>query len=243
MIRVVDDHHKVLRHWAECRNTLAVAPRLLTLDHHTDTSKPFRKSIYGHLKKNNLQFSEAVFLDYQSHYLSQIDFHSLMTVDHAIDNLSHDEHVVTAIKTDIISSALVIAHNATNTDLKTYEEHKIICNSIPEVENGLGVFKLDYDNVLDSDFLSGCLNRFDKIIDQAKESKILDSPFILDIDLDYFNTFASVKPKDSSFFKFLAQKASLITIATEPEYVKMCALDKDLTFDYILNELYLILDS
>lgn len=241
MIKVVDDHHKVLRHWAECRNELAVAPRLLTLDHHTDTSKPFRKFIHRYLKKNNFDFSESVFLDHQSHYLSQIDFHNLTTVDYAIDNLSHDEHVVTAIKTDIISSAFVIAHNAATTDLKTYQEHKIVCSSVPEIRNESGIFKFDYDNVLDSKFLLGCLKQFDNIMDQADETRILEAPFILDIDLDYFNTFASIKPKDYSFFKFLAQKASLITIATEPEYVKVCALDKDLTFDYILNELYLIL--
>lgn len=162
----------MLSAWAQYRSKLNVAPNLLTLDHHTDTSKPFRNYL-----KLNPNESEA-------NLLAKIDYKNSSSIVGAIEKLSNDEHVVTAIKSDIISSAFVIAHNARDTDLDVYSEHKIECRSVGTKQSDL---------VLESDFLEEKISSFDNFS--------IDRPFIFDIDLDYFNTSKSVLPNDSTYFK------------------------------------------
>lgn len=219
LISIVDSHHKVLTAWANYRKGLSKAPRLITLDHHTDTSPPFRKFI----KEN---FDKKSFERVQTQYIESIDFSKPETVALAVKRLNNDEHIVTAIKSDVLSSSFVIAHNAANTDLETYKAHKIACRNI-----------LDHNTVLESEVLNKCIESFDEILKESSEASILQTPYILDIDLDYFNTFKSVSPDNDNTFKNLIANAGLITIATEPEYVRGCALDKDLSSDFLLKSL------
>ncbi len=235
-IKIVDQHHKVLEPWAELRKTLPKAPRVLTLDHHTDTSKPFRKHIGQNFRKNNIEPSEANFLKAQQTHLNQINFEDKSSIQTAILNLNNDEHICTAIHTDIIASASVIAHNAENTDVKIYQQHKIICCSVPLKPSQTQKISYDSNIVLDSIFLQSCIAKFDTIFKLQGEPLLLEYPYILDIDLDYFNTFQSIDPKNANFFKHLILHSSLITIATEPDYVKACALDKNLSSEYLLDK-------
>jgi hypothetical protein len=262
MVKVVDSHHKVLVHWAEYRRSLGTSPRLVTLDHHTDTSKPFRRYIQQNdlvaksLRSNHLgsDFSftakdqELCFNQIQNDLLTIMDFNNPRSIDMAIEKLNNDEHIIAAIKSDIISSALVIAHNASNTDLSTYLEHKIICRSVNEIPDGLGnlaigKLKLDSDSVLESEFLDNSIAEFNKILESNNEENFLQTPYILDIDLDYFNTFKSIEPSNSQCFESLVQGAGLVTIATEPEYVKSCALESGLTSAYLLDKLINMIPS
>ena len=219
MLKIVDSHHKVLTAWAEYRKTLDSAPRLITLDHHTDTSPPFRNFI-----KNNFRPEE--FNEKQTELLNQVDFENKNTVFKAVEKLSNDEHIVTAIKADIVSSAFVVAHNAANTDLRTYSEHKIACKNIN-----------NSDSVLETEVLNEAFKSFEGVLTEACEPALFKNSYILDIDLDYFNTFKAVAPNDSSLFESVLKNAGLITIATEPEYVKNCALDSGLTSEYLLEKL------
>jgi len=218
-IEIVDSHHKVLPAWAGFRKNIKAAPRLITLDHHTDTSAPFRM----HLKKNH---SPDEFESIQKQLLGAINYKDKDSVTRALKNLNNDEHIVTAIKTDIISSAFVIAHNAADTDTNTYREHKIACQNLEK-----------HDDALESHTLTTALKNFDQIVAASDETALCSEPYILDIDLDYFNTFKSVDPDDSKVFKNLVENASLITIATEPEYVEGCALDPNLNSEYLLDVL------
>lgn len=233
-IHIVDSHNKVLSAWADYRKILTHPPRLITLDHHTDTSRPFRRFIANNYGKS---LSESQFNSIQKSLLGSIQYAEPLTVVNAIEKLNNDEHIVAAINSNIISSAFVIAHNAMNTEMTTYLDHKIICHMVNETFTVNGLTKPDYNIVLESSFLEQALKAFDDILTKAKEPHLLSEPYILDIDLDYFNTFKSIEPKDSSRFKELANNAGLVTIATEPEYVKNCAMDSGLTSKYLLNKL------
>lgn len=228
----VTDHHHVLPIWAEYRRRLTVAPRLLTLDHHTDTSSPFRsflkKQFPNDVKQQNEQRQKC---------LQQIDFWNPESIQACLAQLSHDEHILTAVQSGIISAACVIAHNARDTDLKTYQDHQVICYSVERNQSSQGLVATEYDQVLESSFLESALKYFDSVFAQNNELNLLQDPYILDIDLDYFNTHKSALPEDKSVFLKLLRSAGLVTIATEPDYVKKCAIDSDLTADMILASL------
>lgn len=227
---VVDQHHHVLEAWASFRATLQKAPRLLTLDHHTDTSLPFRNFLHKEYKEDKYKILVA-----REELLRSIDFRDLKTVQKAIALLSHDEHIVTAIQSDIISSAFVVAQNAYDTDTQIYQQHKIMCYGVDRKLQSTGLIISDLDVVLESHFLSQALTYFNYILETINESNLVLEPYILDIDLDYLNTIKSVQPSDAKMIKELASGAGLITVATESNHVHMCAVDKILTSEYLLE--------
>lgn len=214
---VVDSHNKVLSAWADHRRDLGRAPRLLTLDRHTDTSRPFRK----YLRENQSDIPA-------SRLVAEIDFNRPETVERAVSLLGNDEHVVAAIESGIVSSALVLAHNARDTDLATYRDHRIVCR---EVRDG------EWDRVIESEILARAIEGFGRILGEAGEKGLREGEYILDIDLDYFTSFASIAPSDETLLRSLAEGAGLITVATEPEYVRSGAVDPGLTSEYLLGKL------
>jgi len=231
---VVQAHHHVLPAWAQYRASLPGAPRLITLDHHTDTSRPFRNLLQAeHAAEKHEQL--------RTQWLTAIDFQKPETVTEAVRLLGNDEHIVTAIKADIISSAFVVAHNARDTDLPTYREHKIMCRTVNMNLNSYDVSRADCDKVIDSRFLDEVCKGFTHALSEIHEAPLPGGPYILDIDLDYFNTFASVAPKDASVLRELARGAGLVTIATEPAHVQACRLDEALTDEFLLARLLTLL--
>lgn len=234
---IVDSHHLALEAWANYRAQFKTSPRLFTLDHHTDTSAPMRSFL-----KKNFFLTETDANSQRDLWLSEVDYKKVETVKNIIKKLSHDEHIVTALKTDILNSALIIAHNAYDTEISVYDEHKIICLGVDRKPFSQSLSVSDCDVVLESHFLEKMVELFDASLAIRNEKKLFDEPYIFDIDLDYLNTFKSVKPKNSTFLKKLATHAGLITIATESEHVRLCALDKDLTADYLLKNLLRLLD-
>lgn len=227
---VVEDHHRVLLAWANHRAGLARAPRLITLDHHTDTSRPFR----NHLRKS---YPADEHERLRAAWLAEIDFRYPASVVAAIERLGNDEHIVTAIETDVISSAFVVAHNAKDTDLQTYRDHRIMCRAVSLNLQSYEVSRADCDKVIESRFLEEMVARFSEDLARAGEPPLLHEPYIFDIDLDYFNTFASVAPQDAATLRALAQGAGLITMAMEPRHVRTCAMDANLTSTYLLERL------
>jgi hypothetical protein len=67
---------------------------------------------------------------------------------------------------------------------------------------------------------------------------LLSEEYILDIDLDYFATAASIEPKQPETFYRFVRNAKAVTIATEPEFVEHCRLEDELiTADTLLPRL------
>lgn len=239
---VVEHHHEVLPHWAACRRTQPAAPRLLTLDHHTDTSRPFRRHLRRQARAGGHRLSDAMERQLSQDLVAQLDPMDPRTIEAAMETLGNDEHVVAAIGADIIRSAFVIAHNAANTAQETYLEHKIICRGVDELRRGGRVWPQP-DNVLETEFLAGRLQDFDDILQALDEPLLRDAPFILDIDLDYFNTLRSVRPDAAGLIRALAQEAVLVTVATEPEFVAHCAVEPGVTWTRLLADLRTLLGT
>ena len=227
-IYVVERHHEVLPAWAQYRRSLRQAPVLVTLDHHTDTSPPFRRHLGQHA-------SADAHLDLRTQWLREIDFREHRTLVRACERLNNDEHIVTAIASDIVSAAMVVAHNAADTGASVFQEHRIVCRGVDVSRTN--VRAEDCARVLESDFLHPRLKDFDAILRAAGEQPLGERPYILDIDLDYFNTLSAVQPQDAAVFRSLVAGAGLVTIATEPEYVRNCALEAGLNSELLLQML------
>jgi hypothetical protein len=239
---VVEHHHKVLPHWATFRRTQPSAPRLLTLDHHTDTSRPFRRFLRRQARAQSQRLSEAMERELSQQLVDQLDHSDARTIEAAMETLGNDEHIVAAIGADIIRSAFVIAHNAADTAEDIYLEHKIICRGVDEYWHA-GRVRPHPDNVLEADFLAGRLQDFDHILKALNEPLLRDAPFILDIDLDYFNTLRAVRPDAPELIRTLAQEAVLVTVATEPEFVTHCAMESGVTWMRLLADLRTLLGT
>jgi len=81
------------------------------------------------------------------------------------------------------------------------------------------------DRVLESDHLEDRLRSFDQICIDANVPRLVDAPYVLDLDLDAFNTHKALDPEDSKTFRSLIRGACGITIAREPECFSSCWSD------------------
>ncbi|NDU85872.1 MAG: hypothetical protein G3H99_04585 [Ferrovum sp.] len=81
------------------------------------------------------------------------------------------------------------------------------------------------DSAVDSRFLAERLELIDTICSTAAVPGLFERPFVLDIDLDYFNTQRSISPGDTQVFHDLIHRAEAITIARETTCVESCQLE------------------
>jgi hypothetical protein len=89
-------------------------------------------------------------------------------------------------------------------------------------ESGEGAYN---DAALESEFLRERLGLIAEICSTGNVPHLFEQPFILDIDLDYFNTLRSITPDDPDVFYDLIRRASIITIARESDCVLQCRID------------------
>lgn len=76
-----------------------------------------------------------------------------------------------------------------------------------------------YDQVLESVYLDNQLSIAEEMATSIGLRSVKESPYILDIDLDYFHTDKAANPTDADTFCGLIKNAAAITIATEPDFV------------------------
>lgn len=72
-VYVVDDHHKALAAWALVRRSMADAPNLITIDHHTDTYEAFLGHAHWEAHEGRVADQEAFRLG----LVAQIDWQSV----------------------------------------------------------------------------------------------------------------------------------------------------------------------
>ncbi len=168
----------------------------------------------------------------------------VLTLDHHTDVLSsdgkscselrHDEHIDYALKHGIIAGSVIFSH--VNYAENYHSGITIVSfHNYPEFPDAINRETLAdyYGNVLESAYLKRCL-----------AVKRPASPYILDIDLDYFITARSVLPSDPAEFLELAAHAECLTVSRETDWVKILNRDweqKDSA--YFLNELRMLISG
>jgi hypothetical protein len=131
-IRIFDYHHQVLEAWEECFREKGIAPRVLSLDFHTDVLNSARRGI---------GFPTGA--------------------KEAVEVLHHDEHFDWALRAGVISKAVIIALSpcAVAPEHPALEVRR--SGSLPEMEvilNEPEKFRDFAENVLDDRFLEPLLS-------------------------------------------------------------------------------------
>lgn len=232
---ICEKHHHVLYPWSIIKGQ-GNKKNLLTFDHHTDTHEAFLNYLY---------YNKSEKLD---SLISKIKIDNSNSIFDAIKKLKNDEHIDTAVKCGIINKAFVISYNGSFDQPPSNEFTTIHSNietkiklmmgeiSLPEIQTypdadiytiGTAGY-LDDDNCLLDDFMFQMLEK----IQIMSGINILETEYILDIDLDYFHTYESLKQNNIDQFKNFIMKATAITIATEPDFA-----EENISPDVLLDDL------
>jgi hypothetical protein len=219
-IYVVVEHHKALAAWALVRNISNAPPYLLTIDHHTDTDEAFS----GHV---SLTWHEDPSIDPEqltANLIAEIDWGDDRSIKNAIGKLQHDEHIHAAIRSGVLKASFSI-------QLSVQEGWEDPDDGIFVVSHkcAMACHKSVYDDacmihhaleIIESEYLEDQLRRIRIITDGNGMEPIESLPYILDIDLDAFHSYAAANPKNTATIYRLIRGAVAITIAREPECVQ-----------------------
>ncbi len=123
--------------------------------------------------------------------------------------LRHDEHLDWALRAGVLESVRILSHE----DFTPCAHPAMtVCRDgiwpdVQEILDGSDRARLAAEQVLES----ACLKR------QIPE---IPDPLILDIDLDCFLCERALQPRDPSYFLTLAERAELITVSLERDWVR-----------------------
>ena len=233
---------------------------LFSFDYHTDIHEPFLAYVCD---------GRRVDYDKMKSLVSSIDYNDDQSILAAIKKLKHDEHIRTAIRSGIIKHAFIIAQSNHMDVPLSNEEKKRLDNlwtpeSIKEMISGTytitsrasrtypksEVYIPDFwtdgnencDLILEDAFLQIHFETLSRMCKYIKPNGTIQSDYILDIDLDYFTTPNSIKPKEYRLFSKLANNAVAITVAKESVCVDMCSESRN-NADDLLKELLSLIDK
>ena len=82
-----------------------------------------------------------------------------------------------------------------------------------------------YADAIESDFLNYQLAVVSQMSETSGLGAFKQSQYVLDIDLDYFHSDESIKPKDSKTFNSLIRNAQALTVAMERGCVETLKLE------------------
>jgi hypothetical protein len=251
-VYIVRDHHWALLPWSIVRSRIGHPLSLITLDHHTDTKLAFLSYIYYALNRDPRRINSTEGERLRGEMIDAIYCQDEDSVRAAIKKLKHDEHVSAATLSGIIDFAYVVQlMDSSGTAIAEVPDDRMLivptrcmpgCEKSPHDQECVDAL---YDNVLDNSFLDFKLREASEICSAWGAGGPGSSPYILDIDLDYFHTKKSVAPENPSAFLRLAKNSVAITIALEPECVEeLQAEGEGLSAEYLLDHLEsLILQS
>lgn len=111
-VYIFEDHHSALIPWAELRAKLNTTPLLVSFDYHTDTHRPFQFYSYHESQKQerNENKSREIQDDIINDLINKIDYRDTSTLIDALKFLRNDEHIQTALRTNIIQKAIIFSY-------------------------------------------------------------------------------------------------------------------------------------
>lgn len=264
-IFMVENHNEVVEFWFSESKKMDKKPALLTFDYHTDTHLAFLRYNYNRLNgaEHSILVNEANKMTRGNFTLDNMqEFVKLLRNDEHIDFairagiISHAYVISYNLGTCTIKSEEMKQWEKENLDIikiitgqqtpKPNSYNYIMPkNSIIELGkehfNNMNIYeqKKEMDLSIDDKNLEYRISDI-KVINQSIFGKDYDftENFILDIDLDYFNTLESIKPKNFSVFYDLIRKAQVITIAKESFFIHECKLDKNISPQYLIFNLF-----
>lgn len=248
-IFIFEKHHEALLPWSNLKKAQKEKDLyLFSFDHHTDTHDPFLDYSYNNefdtsLLLRDIDISSELSikntidkLKNDEHIktaicLGIIEKAFIISHDNLSDNpISNEENDRLNDREKLIAS--MIDHSLiTPCKNRTYPDSDIYIP--PFYTDGRCEHGNEYDVVVLEDmFLKDKLDILARmcpsVINLSNET-ILQKPYILDIDLDYFHTLVSTQPKNYSIFRNLVLNAEIITIAQEPVCVDICKSDENVT--------------
>jgi hypothetical protein len=183
-VYIVDRHNEVLPAWVKAYHQHQTPLTLITFDHHTDLHRAFLR--YPYANNSSVTPAEDEMRKMSESRLSKVDICNESSINEAVHDLRHDEHIDCAIRLGIISHAYVLLswqyQNSLDNDgatLFNYEPCFPGCMKDIHDEN---CNKNKADLVIDDSVLANRISIIEKSIN------IEDEHYILDIDLDVFNT-------------------------------------------------------
>lgn len=230
-IYIVDDHSEAFIPWGQLYATKSTKSNLITLDHHTDTLKAFRRHIFFRVEPS--KYKDINYLQEVENILENLKPTSNESLKDTAEKIRNDEQIDAAIKAGILNYAFVISFSQsidvpqigmlpsnhifeiatrcwTGCDQKIHTDE---C-TIPQA-----------DEAIESRFLDRHLEVVNQMTKVVGIDDIFTEPYILDIDLDFFHTRKALTPDDDTTFRKLIRNAEIITIAKEPSFVEDLWLD------------------
>lgn len=244
----VKKHSDILNDWITISKQCDCRPILITLDHHTDTLPAFFK--FGSMTTLLQSMEDAMANNERLNttYLAN-DEHIDAAIRLGIIDQSFSIQLSDMFGTLSIEQTYFMQLSKIHRLLKKYpkptppftyiqplddmfvvpfsndwKEHQVLYFD----DDGYNE-KKHYDVALEDDYLTVQLS----IIESMLKKSIWDTPFILDIDLDYFHTYASFNPQQDSVIRELLKKAIGVTVATEPDYFNSLCIEPINQFDIV----------
>lgn len=233
-VYIVENHHEVLIPWAEYASKNKTSPVLLTFDHHMDT----RSAFYRYSRR----VAGSGWKIASNRLVSDMNINEPSAVKSALERLCNNEHIDFALKKGIISSAVVFSLMGAGI-CRDYANNRIcyidtVCTGNCNKDSCDDKSQINaYDNVIEGEELLYKLNQINRFIPGFFISNKIRKKYILDIDLDCFNTKKSINPIDMSVFYYLVDNAEIVTIAREGYYVELEKRDEDINEKYLLEKL------
>ncbi len=266
-IYIAEKHHHVLLPWAKIkRENKEDKLLLISFDHHTDTHEPFLSYCENDEEKMhqlvacidyeddisvnnaiiNLRNDEHIKTAIQSGILCKafIISHS-NTFDDIPESIEEEERMQKVKNWDkeYLEATISGNYGIAPRRKRHYREADIYIP--PFLPEDIYEYTGEYDDVVLEDCfleekMATLVRMCPDIFDKKEQIKY---KYILDIDLDYFHTVKSIKPKSMDIFSRLVKGAVAITIAEESACVELVRTDKKVTSEVLLKELLVLLEK
>lgn len=232
-VYVFECHSAALKAWKEIASNQPID--VITFDEHTDTHPPlwgYCVHALGHDESALVRLLDAIKARLTDNIIAGL-YKKIDALSNGYLNtpmLKHDEHIAFAVYLNIIRRAYICASRRSRPEILVSNADLLnVYNNIVQVKDVFSVPNYP-EAFLECDFFEDfvevhrkmSVNFDDETIDRITRQISLSDDFILDIDLDYFQTpFILDRPFDSMpLFCSLIQKAKAITIATETACVQ-----------------------